>query len=257
MFGGVELVSSSLFDKYNYNLLGFSLSGPIYKEIKEDGSKGRAILGYFLAGEGRTVDDNSPSAVGIWKIKDDVLEGLKDNLFRAVPNIQTSSVGLLSNATFLPANDFENVQAKQNTNQKGYRLSGKIDFKPTLKTNVSIGGALDHSVNNPFIYTYSLMNWGNNPEEESNTWRLYGRFTQRFGSQEGDEESASNIKNAYYTISADYTKTDFERRNPNHGDDLFRYGHVGSFKEHKERFYVLTTDTATGRSGYVLSLIHI
>ena len=79
------------------------------------------------------------------------------------------------------------------------------------------------------------MNWENNPEE-----RLYGRFTQRFGSQEGDEESASNIKNAYY-ISADYTKTDFERRNPNHGDDLFRYGHVGSFKEHKERFYVLTT----------------
>ena len=251
LFGGVEVVSSSLFDKYNYNLLGFSLSGPIFKEIKEDGSKGRAILGYFLAGEGRTIDDNSPSAVGIWKIKDDVLEGLKDNLFRAVPNIQTSSVGLLSNATFLTANDFENVQAKQNTNQKGYRLSGKIDFKPTLKTNLSIGGALDHSVNNPFIYTYSLMNWDNNPEEESNTWRLYGRFTQRFGSQEGDEESASNIKNAYYTISADYTKTNFERRNPNHGNDLFRYGHVGSFKEHKERFYVLTTDTATGRSGYV------
>ena len=35
LFGGVEVVSSSLFDKYNYNLLGFSLSGPIYKEIKK------------------------------------------------------------------------------------------------------------------------------------------------------------------------------------------------------------------------------
>ncbi|MEJ6734228.1 MAG: TonB-dependent receptor, partial [Flavobacteriales bacterium] len=51
LFGGAEVVTSQLFDDYNYNLLGFSLSGPIYKEIKEDGSKGRAILGYFIAGE--------------------------------------------------------------------------------------------------------------------------------------------------------------------------------------------------------------
>ena len=49
LYGGAEVVSSHIFDSYNYGLLGFGLSGPIYKEIKEDGSKGRAILGYFLS----------------------------------------------------------------------------------------------------------------------------------------------------------------------------------------------------------------
>ncbi len=251
LFGGAEIVSSHLFDDYNYGLVGFSLSGPIYKEIKEDGSKGRAILGYFLAGEGRNVDDNSPSAVGIWKIKDTSLNEYKENLFVAVPNQQSSSVGLLSNATFLRADDFENVQAKQNTNNSGFSLSGKIDFKPTLKTNLSIGGAVNHTVNNPFVYTYSLLNWDNHAEEETNTWRVYTRFTQRFGSQEGDEESVSTIKNAFYSISADYTKNDFERRNRNHGDKLFRYGHVGEFNTYKDKFFFFGEDTASGRSGYI------
>ncbi len=251
LFGGAELVSSHLFDDYNYGLVGFSLSGPIYKEIKEDGSKGRAILGYFLAGEGRNIDDNNPSAVGIWKIKDESFAALKENLFVAVPNQQSSSVGLLSNATFLRADDFENVQAKQNTNSSGFSLSGKIDFKPTLKTNLTVGGAVNHTVNNPFVYTYSLLNWENHSEEESNTWRVYSRFTQRFGSQEGDEESASTIKNAFYTISADYTKNDFERRNRNHGDNLFRYGHVGKFNTYKDKFYFFGEDTASGRSGFI------
>ena len=251
LYGGAEVVSSHMFDDYNYGLLGFGLSGPIYKEIKEDGSKGRAILGYFLAGEFRNIDDASPSAVGVWKIKDDKLEELKENLFVAVPNQQSSSIGLLSNATFLRADDFENVQAKMNTNSSGFNLSGKLDFKPTLKTNLTLGGAVSHSVDHPFVYTYSLLNWQNNSEEERNTWRTYARFTQRFGAQEGDEESASNIKNAYYNITVDYTRNDFERRNPNHGQDLFRYGHVGKFNTYKDRFYTFGEDTASGVSGFI------
>lgn len=251
LYGGAEVVSSHMFDDYNYGLLGFGLSGPIYKEIKQDGNKGRAILGYFLAGEFRNIDDASPSAVGVWKIKDDKLEELKENLFVAVPNQQSSSIGLLSNATFLRADDFENVQAKMNTNSSGFNLSGKLDFKPTLKTNLTLGGAVSHSVDHPFVYTYSLLNWQNNSEEERNTWRTYARFTQRFGAQEGDEESASNIKNAYYNITVDYTRNDFERRNPNHGQDLFKYGHVGKFNTYKDRFYTFGEDTASGVSGFI------
>ena len=251
LYGGAEVVSSHIFDNYNYGLIGFGLSGPIYKEIKEDGSKGRAVLGYFLAGEFRNIDDASPSAVGVWKIKDNKLEDLKENLFVAVPNQQSSSIGLLSNATFLRADDFENVQAKMNTNSSGFNLSGKLDFKPTLKTNLTLGGAVSHSVDHPFVYTYSLLNWQNNSEEERNTWRTYARFTQRFGAQEGDDESASNIKNAYYNITVDYTRNDFERRNPNHGQDLFRYGHVGKFNTYKERFYTFGEDTASGVSGFI------
>jgi outer membrane receptor protein involved in Fe transport len=34
LFGGAEIVSSHLFDDYNYGLVGFSLSGPIYRRLK-------------------------------------------------------------------------------------------------------------------------------------------------------------------------------------------------------------------------------
>ena len=121
-FGGLEFESSSLFDKYNYNLLGFVLSGPILKKRNTDGTKGSSIMGYFLSGEFRSVDDTDPSAIGMWKVKDDVLADLQANPFKIAPN---ASAGLLSRSEFLTADDFENVQAKVNTNEKRFSLSGK------------------------------------------------------------------------------------------------------------------------------------
>ena len=73
-FGGAEVESSSLFDKYNKNIFGLNLSGPIWKKRNDDGTKGNSIMGYFLSGDFRMVDDDKPSAIGNWKIKDDVLE---------------------------------------------------------------------------------------------------------------------------------------------------------------------------------------
>ena len=93
MFGGVEFETSSLFDSYNYNLLGFALSGPILKKRNTDGSKGSSVIGYFLAGELRSVDDTDPSAIGRWKVKDDVLADLQANPFKIAPN---ASAGFLS-----------------------------------------------------------------------------------------------------------------------------------------------------------------
>ena len=47
-YGGAEVESSSLFDKYNKNLFGINLSGPILKKRNEDGVKENSIIGYFL-----------------------------------------------------------------------------------------------------------------------------------------------------------------------------------------------------------------
>jgi hypothetical protein len=124
-FGGVEIESSSLFDKYNYNLVGFGLSGPIIKKRNSDGTKGSSILGYFLSGEFRDVDDTDPSAIGRWKVKDDVLKGLQQTPFQIAPN---ANAGFLSTSDFLTEDDFENVQARLNSNDKRFNISGKLDF---------------------------------------------------------------------------------------------------------------------------------
>ena len=81
-FGGLEYESSRLFDDYNYDLVGLAISGPIYKKTNPDGTKGNSVIGYFLSGEFKTQDDADPSAIGIWKVKDNVLKDLQKEPFQ-------------------------------------------------------------------------------------------------------------------------------------------------------------------------------
>ena len=185
-FGGAEVESSSLFDKYNKNILGFNLSGPILKKRNDDGTKGNSILGYFFSGEFRMVDDSDPSAIGNWKIKDDVLKDLKADPFRPAPDV---SAGFLQNAEFVRMKDLEKVQARQNVAQKRIAVSGKLDFKPANNTFLSLGGNYYYNTGHSYTRVYSLFNSNNNAESNSTTWRVFGKLTQKFGSQqEADDD---------------------------------------------------------------------
>ena len=235
MFGGLEYESSSLFDSYNYNLLGFSLSGPILKKRNTDGTKGSSILGYFISGELRSVDDDDPSAIGMWKVKDDVLADLKANPFVLAPN---ANAGLLSSSEFLNENDFELVDAKQNTNDKRINVSGKIDFKPSNNTFLSLGGSFYARKSNDFSYWRSMYSSADNRNSSQTTYRLFGKLTQKFGSEESNsEESASVIKNAFFTIQGDYTNNKYTYGDEKHGENIFNYGYVGKFNTYKAPIY--------------------
>ncbi|MDA9227912.1 carboxypeptidase regulatory-like domain-containing protein [Flavobacteriales bacterium] len=234
-FGGIEVESSSLFDKYNYNLVGFGLSGPIIKKRNSDGTKGSSILGYFLSGEFRDVDDTDPSAIGRWKVKDDVLTGLQQTPFQIAPN---ANAGFLSTSDFLSEDDFENVQARINSNEKRFNISGKLDFKPTNTTFLSLGGALYSRTSRDFSGWRSMFSSANNRESSQTTYRLFGKLTQKFGSEESNEENSSAaIKNAFFTIQGDYTNNQYTFVDADHQFDLFKYGYVGEFNTYKANIY--------------------
>ena len=254
-FGGVEVESSSLFDKYNKNLLGLNMSGPIWKKRNSDGTKGNSIIGYFLSAEFRMIDDDQPSAIGNWKIKDNVLADLKADPFRPAPNV---AAGFLQNAEFVRMDDLEEVQARQNVGQKRISVSGKFDIKPSTNTYLSLGGTYFYNTGHEYTRDYALFNWNNNVQKIRNTWRVFGKLTQKFGTQETDEgESASTIKNAFFTIQGDYTKDKEKWQDDSHNEDIFDYGYVGKFKTYKENIYGYSSsgvfDTADGRyySGYI------
>ncbi len=258
-FGGVEFESSALFDNYNYNLLGFSLSGPIYRKRDMDGKKGNSVLGYFISGELRSVDDSDPSAIGVWKVKDDVLEELQDNPFRPSSN---TNAGLLSSSEFLSDSDFENVQGKSNANEKMLNVSGKIDIKPTKNTFVSLGGTFFHESKLNDRYPNSIpsymFNWNNNRQSNRTTFRTFAKLTQKFGNDDSNaEESSSLIKNAFFTMQADYSKDQRTWLDPNHQFDLFKYGYIGKFETKRTETYGLglALDTVDGDpvvySGYM------
>ena len=245
-FGSLEYESSRLFDDYNYDLLGFALSGPLLKKTNSDGSQGNSVVGFFISGELRTVDDNDPSAIGMWKVKDDVLKNLKETPFVIAPN---AAAGFLSSSDFLTSDDFENVDARQNTNKTRFNFAAKLDIKPAKNTFLSLGGTYYNSYNRNFSYWRSMFSSDNNSISTQETMRVFGRLTQKFGDEESNSEKSANlIKNAFITLQADYTSNDYKTFDANHEFNLFNYGHVGTFTTHKAPVYQngVAIDSVTG-----------
>jgi CarboxypepD_reg-like domain/TonB-dependent Receptor Plug Domain len=145
-FGGVELITSEVLDDYGYNFVGFSVGGPLV--MKRDSVNGdKAILGFILSGEGVLEKDPDPSAIGTYKVKDDVLAELEANPLRPAPN----GSGFVRNAEFITMDDLEPIKARQNVATKALRLNAKIDFKPTDNLNITFGGSVDFGSQHNYI----------------------------------------------------------------------------------------------------------
>lgn len=243
-FGGIELITSEVLDDYGYNFVGFSVGGPIW--MKRDSINGdKPILGFILSGEGVMEADPDPSAVGTYKIKDDKLRELEANPLRPAPN----GAGFVRNSEFVTLDDMEKIKARQNVGTKALRLNAKIDFKPTDNLNITFGGSIDYGTKHDYIYEYALFNPVNNPQVNEGTWRVYGRITQRFGTQGNDEKGTSNIKNAFYTLQVGYTSYKKTTQDDTHKDRFFDYGYVGTFNQYKTR--VLAPGSVTMPNGDV------
>ena len=228
-FGGVEVVTSEALDPFGYNLLGFNLSGPLKKN-----DEGNSILGFFLSGEYENVKDQDPSAIGMYKVKDAKLKDLQENPLQL--SFDEENVQALRNSEFVTMDDLEHVDAKQNVGRINASMQGKIDFKPSKNTNISVGGNFSYSKFREFIYTYSLFNSENNSEKMENSWRIYSRLQQSFGASD-EEQSSSNLKNAFFTLQVDYSQDNETIQDSDHKDNLFNYGYVGKFSPERSFKY--------------------
>jgi len=239
---GIELLSSQMFDSYGDNLLGFNIQGPLIKGDSIKSMKtGTSLFGFFLSGELSSVKDGSPSAIGYWKVKDDVLDKLTETPLRP----SGTGFGSYSNAEFIKEGDLEKIKAKLNSSSQGINLSGKLDVRTTPTTNLTFGGNLNYDQGYVFSRAGSLLNFNNNSYYRGNTWRVFGRFTQRFIN---DTSSKSILKNVFYQIQADYSRIHNVQGDKDHMDNLFDYGYIGKFKTHKIRSYELGADTVLGYS---------
>ena len=246
-FGGAELVTSSPFnfaaDKgYHYNLLGLTLGGPLWK--KEVNGAQKTIIGFLLAGEIQYDNDARPTRYALPYLQDDVRADLEKNPLRP------SSVGLgtLSNAEFLTDDQLETRWVRENSDRFQTRLTGNIKIVTGKNTTLSVGGRYNYSKLNAYNFGGMLMNYDQNLEYIDQDWAVFGRFQQRFPSND-----SALFKNVFYTIQVDYSRNSDIRQHAVHKDNFFHYGHVGSFESQKTRLYVPGTDTATGLSGWILS----
>ncbi len=236
---GLELQTSQFLDDFGYNRLGLSLQGPLVTKVK-NGTK-TSVIGYFLAGDFIYRKDGSPSAKGtLNSVTDNYLDYLKETPQR----VTGTGYGLFNNSLFTRLEDTEPISNTKNTERTDINLSSKIDFRASQTVNLTIGGSYTLQDYNAFSYYNSLFNYESNPHVKSTTWRVFGRFTQRFKT---DRESSSIVKNVFYSIQADYSKEYNIVEDERHRDRLFNYGYLGKFDTYKRRSYEFGSDTVNGQ----------
>ena len=239
-FGGIEYITSGYkfgdktygLDNYGYNLLEGVISGPLLQKKNEDGEK-EPFLGFFLSANLQHIVDPRPFAIPIYQVKDDVYQSLLASPTR--PAI--SGFGVNYNAEFLGEDDFERIRFNQNVASQGASLAGKIDVNVGQFANLTFGGNANYSAGNNYSFANSLFNSDNNSRSLGFDWRVYGKFTQRFKNAKEDGEEDGLIKNAYYQVMVDYSQNIGRTTNTRHGDNLFDYGHVGTFETTIEDSY--------------------
>ncbi|MFO8128758.1 MAG: carboxypeptidase-like regulatory domain-containing protein [Bacteroidales bacterium] len=238
---GVELETSQYLDAYGYNRAGLNMNGPIFKRKNADGESETSLLGYFIAGDFTYREDGSPYSGDMYTAKDGYLTYLENNPLR---QSGLSGGGTFLNAEYTRMNDLKEINTTQNTSRYNVNLSGKIDVRTTPTINLTFGGSFNYNRGHEYSFTSSLFNYDKNPLYYNYTWRVFGRFTQRFPTE---RDSKSLVKNVYYAIQADYSQVYGETMDPDHKEDLFRYGYLGKFDSHLAYNYELGEDTVNGQ----------
>jgi len=242
-FGSSEYLTSSLFDPYHYNLGALTLGGPIIRNKKT----GQPIVGFLLASEFQYNRDGSPRSLTTYKVNDERLGQLQNNPL--VP--AASGFGVLNAADFLTQDDLVPQNYRENVARRAVRVSGNLKFVTSEKTTLTIGGRYNMNTGRNGSRFNELMNYANNSESFAEDWSTYVRFQQRFGNP--SDTANSLIRNAFYTIQMDFTRNRRLTQDARHRDNLFNYGHIGSFTTTYRDLYTLGSDTVNGQilNGYV------
>ncbi len=221
--GGLELESSQYLDAFGYNEANAYFSGPILRN-----KAGKSVLGYRFAGRFRFIEDDGPSAVPTYKAPEGLLTALEEN------PIRTEGGTPFAAGEFLHRSDVEAVKTRPNQDNTSIDITTKIDAQITRDIDISISGSY-RNIEDYFIPSraWQLLNYQNNPIDYDDRYRANIRLRHRLrGSGQSDEQrkkAGSLIQNAAYTLQAGYELATGRNEDVRHQDDLFRYGHVGTF----------------------------
>ena len=232
--GGVELETSQFLDPYGYNLATANVSGPLIKN-----KDGKSILGFRAFGQYTNIADDDPSAVGVFRASESLIQQLEND---PVSNINGTAIPSAEN---LLADDVGPViQARPNETDVDYTVSLKLDARLNDNIDMSVSGAYYDS-NNQFTPStntalggasngqWAMFNWTNNPFYHTNGYRGNIRFRHKIGKQgfsdgkDSDDSSSSLVRNFSYTLQGGYEQNFQSTEDNRHGDNFFRYGYYG------------------------------
>lgn len=244
-FGTAEILTSApfrdltnskgepLIDAQNYNLGAFTIGGPILKNEKD-----QSIIGFLFSSEFTFIEEPRPvpAEYPYWDLDDDVLASLEQNPISAANN----GTAINFNSEFVTGDDLSPIYRRPNSFSNRINLSGNMQIKTSRNTLVTVGGRFNYTNDPNASWTNHIFNYRNNSRTEFSDWQAYARFQQTF---DNDTSGNSLIKNAYYNIQVDYSRTSNRTFDPVFEDDVFKYGHTGRYDVQTIPAYVPGQDT--------------
>lgn len=214
----LEGITSQYLDPFSHSSLEGFASGPLWVKKYKDGNQTKKYvkLGFMLDGTLGFYKDPSPTRTGIYVVKEDKLKELENNPMIFTPN------GFVNAASYLTMNDIERLKARPNSPLGNGNFVGKLEFRPNRFISVTAYGSYFYQQN--LAASNSIMNYAANARGDASTVRAYLQFTQNF-----KVNKTSNVKNAFYTIRADYQNSQGRTRDASHLDNIFDYGYIGTF----------------------------
>ena len=258
--GNAEVKTTQGLDPYGTTRADATLYGPLVKiKDKKDstGSK-RTLIGLTLGFQYQHDKDRSPSAIGIWQIKQSTLNDIRNAPLTPNPN-----GGFYNKADFITFADMYKTSVKPNNSENDYSGSGELGIFPTKNISITVGANYDYDKYNSYVREYSLLNSEHNPLFTANDYLIYGRFSQRIPDKkpgaDGKVKSSTGlaVENAYYSVQFDYEKFYRGYQDQFHGSNLFDYGYIGKFEQQSVYNFVgNSTRVINGRSytGFVQNL---
>ena len=236
--GGVEAATSQFLDSYGYNLVSGNVSGPLMVTNKGTDAE-RSLLGFFASAELEMKADQSPSYVGAWKAKGSYLENLKKNpaLFVAqtdATDTVITGIKRIPSANFVTSNNIDKSKAQDDNENRNLNFNFRLDFQPNLNNTFALGFSGTTQRQRVYNRANMLFNSENNALFTRTNYRVFGRYTQKFN--QSTDESKALLKNAYYTIQADFSRDYSVQQDINHKDKFFNYGHIGTYTTSKADF---------------------
>lgn len=221
---GLDLETSRFLDHYNNNIVGMNLSGPLIKKGEQ------SILGFRLAGRYTYQEDDDPSAVAIYRVKDDVLADLEENPLRS----QAGNV--YSAANFLTHKDVNILDKRPYEAYSRYDITAKLQARlgPAIDASVGASFSAENDQVTPDENSLTRASWRvfnahNNPYDLENNYRVNARFRHKLSGYLGDEKNNGRLQNVNYTLQASYEKRNRTIEDPRHKDNYFNYGYIGKF----------------------------
>jgi hypothetical protein len=149
----------------------------------------------------------------------------------------------LPSASFLYDEDLETTSARLNANRTQVRLNGSITFKTGDRSSLSVRGNYNYFNGMNYSLANSLMNYNNNSQTIRHDWVASARFQQAFAAEsnnpEDKDKNSSIFKNGFYQIQVDYQRNQGSTFDSRFGDNVFKYGHLGSFDTRTTNSYGL------------------